>query len=91
MSKPSNEERLKSIDWRAFTPDDSPMTPVDVMADPVHKDLATAEVAVGEPAFDFELPVYDFSDGMERATGASLRLSDAAGERPVALIFGSYT
>jgi hypothetical protein len=79
------------MDWRAFTPDDSPMTPLDVFADPVHKDLASAEVAVGEPAFDFELPVYDFSDGSERATGARLRLSEAARERPVALIFGSYT
>jgi hypothetical protein len=91
----SNEERLRSIDWRAFTPDDSPMTPLDVMADPLHKDLATPEVAVGDPAFDFELPIYDFSDGGERATDRRLRLSAAARERPVALIFalifGSYT
>jgi hypothetical protein len=87
----SNEERLKSIDWRAFTPDDSPMTPLDVMADPVHKDLATPEVAVGGPAFDFDLPVYDFSDGTERATDTRLHLAAAARERPVALIFGSYT
>jgi hypothetical protein len=81
----------QGFDWRAFTPEDSPRTPMDVMADPVTQDLATAKLATGDAAADFELPVYDFSDGTERATGATFRLSEAARQRPVALIFGSYT
>ena len=81
----------QGFDWRAFTPADSPKTPMDVLADPVHQDLAIAKLATGGVAADFELPVYDFGDGTERATGATFRLSDAARQRPVALIFGSYT
>ena len=86
----SEAERPK-LDWRAFTPEDSPKTPMDVMADPLHRDLATAKLEPGDPAHDFALPVYDFSDGTERATGETFRLAEAAAERPVALIFGSYT
>ncbi len=79
------------LDWKAFTPEDSPKTPIDVMADPVHKDLAEAKLAEGDTAFDFDLPVFDFSDGTRRETGEKLHLLDAAQKRPVALIFGSYT
>lgn len=79
------------FDWRAFTPDDSPKTPLDVMSDPVHQGLATPDLAAGDPAFDFDLPVFDFADGTERATGTRFRLREAATARPVALIFGSYT
>ena len=79
------------FDWRKFTPDDSPKTPMDVMADPRHRDLATASVAVGDLAFSFELPLCDFSDGIERATGKSFHLRAVSDQRPVALIFGSYT
>jgi hypothetical protein len=79
------------FDWRAFTPEDSPKTPMDVMADPIHQDLSTPALATGDPAFDFDLPLYDFGDGTERATGERFRLREAADERPVALIFGSYT
>jgi hypothetical protein len=80
-----------AFDWRKFTPEDSPKTPMDVMADPIHRDLATPDLAVGDPAYDFELDLYDFSDGSERATGGRFSLREAAQSRPVALIFGSYT
>ncbi len=81
----------EGIDWRAFTPDDSPKTPADVFADPVARDLATAKLGPGHPAFDFDLPVHDFSDGTRVETGRRFRLSEVAAERPVALVFGSYT
>lgn len=82
---------LASFDWRAFTPDDSPKTLPDVMNDPVHRDLSTAKLVVGDPAADFALPVADFADGVERRTGATFHLRERAENRPVALIFGSYT
>ena len=85
------EQPEGGFNWRAFTPDDSPKTPMDVMADPLHQSLATPDLAAGDPAFDFDLPVYDFSDGTERPTGACYHLREAALAKPVALIFGSYT
>lgn len=42
----------------------------------------------GDPAPDFSLP---WLTGPRSGTGATLRLSDHFGKRPVALIFGSYT
>ena len=77
--------------WRAFTPDDSPKTPEDILNDPVVRDLATPKLAVGDPAFDFDLPVFDFSDGTDQATGERFCLRERSDARPVALIFGSYT
>ncbi len=59
--------------------------------DPANQDMATPDVEPGGPAFDFERPVFDFSDGTRRATGERMRLSDVAADRPVALVFGSYT
>ncbi len=61
------------------TPADSPLTIEDVLASPLYLDLMTPKVPPGDAAFDFEL------------TPAGVRLSDHAGKRPVALIFGSYT
>ncbi len=81
----------EGFDWRAFTPEDSPRTPMDVLADPRHTDLATAKLRVGDLAFDFEREVYDYADGTARDTGRRFRLLDVAREKPVALIFGSYT
>ena len=89
MSEESDQR--PRFDWRAFTPEDSPKTPMDVMADPRHRDLATPALAAGDPAHDFDLPVCDFSDGTERSTGERFHLREAADDRPVALIFGSYT
>ncbi len=73
------------------TPDDSPLTIEDVRRSPVYRAVATPQLAVGDPAFDFELPLLDASDGVPRETGGTVRLSSFAGERPVALVFGSYT
>jgi len=91
MSEGGARKLPEGIDWREFTPDDSPKTPMDVMGDPQLRDLATATLSVGDLAHDFALPVYDFSDGTEQRTGEVFRLADAATHRPVALIFGSYT
>jgi hypothetical protein len=71
------------------TPADSPLTLADAMASPVYLALRTPDLAVGDPAFDFELPLLDRET--HRRTGETFRLSSHAGERPVALIFGSYT
>ena len=65
------------------TPADSPLRLGDVMSSPVYLDLMTPELAVGDPAFPFDLPLLD---GDSR-----VRLADFAGVRPVALVFGSYT
>ncbi len=77
--------------WRAFTPDDSPKTPEDVFGDAALRDLATPKLAVGDPAHDIDLPIFDFSDSSERTTGERFRLRERAEAKPVALIFGSYT
>ncbi len=79
------------FDWRAFTPEDSPKTPMDILADPRHQELSTPSLSVGDAAFGFRRPLYDFSSGTELATGAEFDLLEAAREKPVALIFGSYT
>ena len=92
MTMDKNEEKLPAgFDWRAFTPEDSPKTPMDVLADPQHQALATALVDQGGPAHDFSSPIYDFSNGRQVITGRSFNLLEAAREKPVALIFGSYT
>lgn len=80
-----------AFDWRSFTPEDSPKTPVDLLRDPQARDLSTPKLSEGDEAFGFSLPVFDFTDGVERATGESFDLPAIARERPVALIFGSYT
>jgi hypothetical protein len=88
----SEEKRLPpGFDWKTITPDDSPKGLPDVMADPLHRDLSTAKLEEGDPAHDFELPLCDFSEGRECATGETFHLTKAAASRPVALIFGSYT
>lgn len=65
------------------TPHDSPLTLQDVMSSADYRDLMTAKIAEGELAPDFELPALD--------GGGSVRLADLHAERPVALVFGSYT
>ena len=65
------------------TPADSPLTLGDVMSSPIYGRLMTPELAPGDPAFPFDLPLLD---GEGR-----VQLADFAGELPVALIFGSYT
>jgi hypothetical protein len=53
------------------------------MARADYRDLRTPEVAAGDLAPDFELPSVD-----GRST---LHLGSLLDERPVALVFGSYT
>ncbi len=79
------------FDWQAITPDNSPKTPMDIMADPVHQSLSTADLSEGDTAYNIHSPIYDFSDGTEKATGKIFDLAEVAKEKPVALIFGSYT
>jgi hypothetical protein len=69
------------------TPADSPLTMEEAVA--VNRDLATAKLAVGDPAFHFDLPLLD-GDG-SRATGETVSLAELGRDRPVALVFGSYT
>jgi hypothetical protein len=68
---------------RPTTPEDSPLTLEDVMARADYRDLRTPKVAVGDPAPDFELPAV--------RGGGTVHLASLAAERPVALVFGSYT
>lgn len=79
------------FDWKKFTPDDSPKTPMDVMADPRHQDLSTPSIAEGDEAYGFSSQIYDYSDGTAVATGEHFDLLSVAQEKPVALVFGSYT
>ena len=81
----------KGMDWKSFTPEDSPKTPMDLFADPNTRDLATPKLAVGDAAHDIDLPVWDYSEGVAKETGEHFRLRETAATRPVALIFGSYT
>ena len=81
----------EGFDWRSITPEDSPLTPMDVMADERHRRLATADLKQGDPAYNFRSQIYDYSDGTAVATGEYFDLLAAAKEKPVALIFGSYT
>jgi len=87
----TEQEPQLNFNWRSITPEDSPRTPIDTMKDPALRDLATPKLSVGDPAFDIELPTYDFSDGSEHLTDETFHLSAIARNQPVALIFGSYT
>ncbi|TML68096.1 MAG: hypothetical protein E6G14_10415 [Actinobacteria bacterium] len=67
----------------SHAPEGSPLTLHDIMASPDYRNLMTAKVAEGDLAPDFELP---------RVDGDSfVRLSTLLDEKPVALVFGSYT
>ncbi len=87
------EDKLTTgeFDWRSFTPEDSPKTPMDVMADPKDTVLRTPDLIEGDDAYDFKSSIYDYSDGTEKSTGKMFHLSSVAREKPVALVFGSYT
>lgn len=68
---------------RGNAADGSPLTLQDVMASEEYRDLMTAKVSVGDRAPDFDLARMDGGD--------SVQLGALLAERPVALIFGSYT
>ena len=55
------------------------------------QDLSNAAVSEGEPAHPIRLPVFDFSSGVKVETGNVFDLVTEAEQKPVALIFGSYT
>jgi hypothetical protein len=71
------------------TPADSPLTLEAAMASPLYQRLMAPELAPGEAAFPFDLPLLD--PETHRPLDKRVRLRDFAGERPVALVFGSYT
>ena len=71
------------------TPADSPLTLEQAMASPLYRRLMAPELKPGEPAFPFELPLLDPES--HRPSGERVRLAAFARERPVALVFGSYT
>ena len=51
----------------------------------------TAKLVPGDDAFGFVRPLFDFSSGAEIETSETFDLLAACREKPVALIFGSYT
>lgn len=71
------------------TPPDSPLTLEYVMSSPAHRKLMTPQLAPSHRAFPFDLPLLDQES--HRPSGERVRLAEHAGERPVALVFGSYT
>ena len=77
--------------WRAHTPDDSPQNPMQARADPKRQDLASATLNSGDLAYDFHSAIYDYSSGKEMVTGKTFGLLESVKEKPVALVFGSYT
>jgi hypothetical protein len=60
-----------------------------VLESPFYRGLSRPELAVGDPAFPFDLQLLDPES--HEPTGETVRLADFAGERAVALVFGSYT
>jgi hypothetical protein len=73
---------------RANAPKDSPLTMQDVISSEDYRDLMTAKVSELDLAPDFELPALS---GDRTVRLASLLLASLLQERPVVLIFGSYT
>ena len=71
------------------TPADSPLTLEQAMASPLYRRLMAPELKPGETAFPFELPLLDPES--HRPSGERVRLADFVRDRPVALVFGSYT
>jgi hypothetical protein len=68
---------------RGNAPSDSPLTLQDVLASDDYRELMTPKVAEGDLAPDFELSLVDGE--------SPTRLASLLADRPVALIFGSYT
>ena len=79
------------FDWRRVTPEDSPKTPEDLFEDIDCLDLSKADLSVGDKAYLFSGEVYDFSRGRREVTGEKFDLAQRFQQKPVALIFGSYT
>ena len=86
LDNPALREILDEI-----TPADSAMTADEYLSDESILRLRTPDVAVGDRAPDFTLPVFDYSSGSRIETGMNFHLQEVAATSPVALIFGSYT
>jgi len=71
------------------TPADSPLTLETAMASPLYQGLMEPELRPGDQAFPLDLAQLD--PETHHPSGERVRLADFAGERPVALVFGSYT
>ncbi len=59
------------------------------MSSPLYRNLMSPELGLGDRAFPFDLALLD--PDTSRRSGERVRLADFTGERPVALVFGSYT
>ena len=84
-------ERLEGEDMAGLSKADLADAMAHPKANEVVQELLPREassVQQGEPCRDFELP---FLPGFGGQEGETLRLTDRTKERPVALIFGSYT
>ncbi|MFV1991621.1 MAG: hypothetical protein ACC652_12860 [Acidimicrobiales bacterium] len=77
--------------YAKITPEDSTQTMLEAFSDPDFANMTVPTIAEGEPAYDFDLALYDFSSGARTDTGKTFRLQAMAANQPVALIFGSYT
>lgn len=87
-SRPATEARPETNGGELSPVQRGPRTREEVTASDWYRDLITPKLSPGDPAVDFSLPVLDSKHGL---TSQTVRLSDYAGQRPVALIFGSYT
>jgi hypothetical protein len=76
---------------KAITPAHSAKTAQEVHSEERSIRLRSADVGAGDVAPDFDLAIYDFSDGNRVETGRTFHLQSAAKNTPVALVFGSYT
>lgn len=59
------------------------------MMSPSYRELMTPALGPGDPAVPFDLRLLDPES--HRPSAERVRLADFEGERPVALVFGSYT
>ncbi len=87
----SDKKLPKGFDWRRITPQDSPRTPEDLFEDVDYLDLSEADLSVGDQAYLFSGELFDFSSGRKDSTGEKFDLAKRFPDKPVALIFGSYT
>ncbi|MFV1991860.1 MAG: hypothetical protein ACC652_14100 [Acidimicrobiales bacterium] len=77
--------------YAKITPEDSTQTMLEAFSDADFANLTVPTISEDEPAYDFELAVYDFSSGGRVETSQTFHLQEKTKNQPVALIFGSYT
>ncbi len=89
LGAPGSPEEIEI--YAQITPPDSAKSFQDVRDDIDFIKLARAQLVNGGPCFDFEQPLYGFSDGKFQQTGKTFHLLEACTRQPVVLVFGSYT